>query len=181
MGNIFTRLLMRNMCAYPSNIVMLGLDDSGKTTLLYKLKLGKVTQSIPTIGFNVETIEHKTFRMTVLDVGGGERIRKLWKHYYGTASGIIFVVDSCDEDRLGIAKEELFNVLHDVTDNVFLIVLANKQDLPTALSISDISSKLHLADIKNRRWHIEATSATTGLGLTKSLDWISAARRSPKN
>jgi len=62
--------------------LMLGLDAAGKTTILYKLKLGEIISSVPTIGFNVETVEYKNIKFTVWDVGGQEKIRLLWRHYY---------------------------------------------------------------------------------------------------
>merc|ERR1719361_2692355 len=81
-------------------ILMVGLDAAGKTTVLYKLKLGEVVTTIPTIGFNVETVEYKNVSFTVWDVGGQSKIRPLWKHYYNNTQGIIYVVDSNDRDRL---------------------------------------------------------------------------------
>ena len=63
-------------------ILMVGLDAAGKTTILYKLKLGEVVTTIPTIGFNVETVEYKNISFTVWDVGGQDKIRNLWRHYY---------------------------------------------------------------------------------------------------
>merc|ERR1719449_328928 len=99
-------------------ILMVGLDAAGKTTILYKLKLGEVVNTIPTIGFNVETVQYQDIEFTVWDVGGQEKIRPLWRHYYANNSGIIFVVDSADTDRLndennmaGSAKEELMRCL----------------------------------------------------------------------
>jgi len=85
---------------------MLGLDAAGKTTILYKLKLGEVVTTVPTIGFNIETVEYKNFKLTVWDVGGCN-IRKLWRPYYENTEGLIFVVDSSDKDRIGDANEEL--------------------------------------------------------------------------
>merc|ERR1719384_1257718 len=79
---------------------MIGLDAAGKTTILYKLKLGEIVSTIPTVGFNVETLEYKNLKFTVFDVGGQDKIRPLWKHYYENANAIIFVVDSADLDRI---------------------------------------------------------------------------------
>merc|ERR1711967_203752 len=81
-------------------ILMVGLDAAGKTTILYKLKLGEVVSSVPTIGFNVETLEYKKIKFTVWDVGGQDKIRLLWRHYYQNTQGLIFVVDSNDRDRI---------------------------------------------------------------------------------
>merc|ERR1711907_45124 len=90
---------------------MVGLDAAGKTTILYKLKLGEVVTTIPTIGFNVETVEYKNISFTVWDVGGQDKIRPLWRHYYQNTQGIIFVVDSNDRERVGEAKDELNRVM----------------------------------------------------------------------
>merc|ERR1712048_950550 len=92
-------------------ILMVGLDAAGKTTILYKLKLGEVGTTIPTIGFNVETVEYKNLKFTVWDVGGQDKIRPLWRHYYQGTNGVIFVVDSNDRDRIEDAREELAGLL----------------------------------------------------------------------
>merc|ERR1712051_712425 len=92
-------------------IVMVGLGAAGKTTILYKLKLSEVITTIPTIGFNVETVEYKNISFTVWDVGGQDKIRKLWRHYYQGTQGLIFVVDSSDRDRVQDVCEELTKIL----------------------------------------------------------------------
>merc|ERR1711898_38016 len=92
-------------------ILMVGLDAAGKTTILYKLKVGEVVHTIPTIGFNVETVEYKNVNFTVWDVGGQHKIRPLWRHYFQNTNGIIFVVDSNDRERIGEAKDELHRML----------------------------------------------------------------------
>merc|ERR1712188_24289 len=92
-------------------VLMVGLDAAGKTTVLYKLKLGKVVTTIPTIGFNVETVEYRNIRFTVWDIGGQDKIRKLWRHYYQGTQGLIFVIDSSDHDRIETAREELLKML----------------------------------------------------------------------
>lgn len=92
-----------------------GLDAAGKTTILYKLKLGEIVTTIPTIGFNVETVEYKNICFTVWDVGGQDKIRPLWRHYFQNTQGLIFVVDSNDRERIGEAERELQNM---VIDNV---------------------------------------------------------------
>merc|ERR1719197_2217196 len=81
-------------------ILMMGLDAAGKTTITYKLQLGEVVHTIPTIGFNVETVTYKNVNMTIWDVGGQTKIRPLWRHYYQNIDGIIFVVDSNDKERM---------------------------------------------------------------------------------
>lgn len=87
------------------------MDAAGKTTILYKLKLGEIVTTIPTIGFNVETVEYKNICFTVWDVGGQDKIRPLWRHYFQNTQGLIFVVDSNDRDRIGEAEKELQNMV----------------------------------------------------------------------
>merc|ERR1719284_2318406 len=149
-----------------SRILMVGLDAAGKTTILYKLKLGEVVTTIPTIGFNVETVEYKNINFTVWDVGGQDKIRKLWRYYYQNTQGLIFVVDSNDRDRIEDAREELFKMLQDdeMRDAV-LLVFANKQDLPNSLSAAEVQQKLGLHNMRNRQWYIQSACATTGDGL----------------
>ena len=86
---------------------IVGLDAAGKTTILYKLKLGEIVTTIPTIGFNVETVEYKNICFTVWDVGGQDKIRPLWRHYFQNTQGLIFVVDSNDRERITEAQDEL--------------------------------------------------------------------------
>merc|ERR1712066_1040500 len=108
-------------------ILMVGLDAAGKTTILYRLKLGEVMTTIPTVGFNVEQVEYKNINFTVWDVGGQDKIRKLWRYYYQNTQGLIFVVDSNDRDRIEDAREELFKMLQeDEMRDAVLLVLANK-------------------------------------------------------
>lgn len=161
---------------------MVGLDAAGKTTILYKLKLGEVVTTIPTIGFNVETVNYKKINFTVWDVGGQDKIRPLWRHYYQNTQGVIFVVDSNDRDRIDdskdyehSAKEELQRMLaEDELRDAVLLVFANKQDLPNAMKVNEVSERLNLDRLRNRQWHIQPTSAPTGDGLYEGLDWLSA-------
>eukprot|EP00921_Rhytidocystis_pertsovi_P004744 GHVQ01008237.1.p1 GENE.GHVQ01008237.1~~GHVQ01008237.1.p1 ORF type:complete len:184 (-),score=21.76 GHVQ01008237.1:25-576(-) len=155
-------------------ILMVGLDAAGKTTILYKLKLGEVVTTIPTIGFNVETVEYKNISFTVWDVGGQDKIRPLWRHYYQNTHGLIFVIDSNDRDRIEDAKEELQRMLNeDELRDAVLLVFANKQDLPNAMTAAEITEKLGLHGIRNRNWFIQSTCATSGDGLYEGLDWLS--------
>jgi ADP-ribosylation factor protein 1 len=154
-------------------ILMVGLDAAGKTTILYKLKLGEVVTTIPTIGFNVESVEYKNISFTVWDVGGQDKIRPLWRHYYQNTNGIIFVVDSNDRERIDDAQSELERMLsEDELRDAALLVFANKQDLPKALPASEITEKLGLHSLRTRPWYIQATCATTGDGLYEGLDWL---------
>lgn len=160
-------------------IVMLGLDAAGKTTVLYKLKLGEVVTTIPTIGFNVESVEYKNISFTVWDIGGQHKIRRLWRHYYSNNNGIIFVVDSTDVDRIEEARNELHSLLReDELRNTSILVYANKQDLPNALSPSEIIDKLSMHSIPQhatRQWFVQPCCAVDGSGLVEGLSWLSSA------
>jgi len=156
-----------------ARILMVGLDAAGKTTVLYKLKLGELVTTIPTIGFNVETVQYKNIHFTVWDVGGQDKIRPLWRHYYQNTQAVIFVVDSNDRERVGEAAEELQKMLReDELREAAVLVLANKQDLPNAMSVAEVTDKLGLHSMRNRKWYIQATCATSGDGLYEGLDWL---------
>merc|ERR1712014_351254 len=111
MGLAFTKLWSTLIGTQEMRILMVGLDAAGKTTILYKLKLNEVITTIPTVGFNVETVEYKNIRFTVWDIGGQDKIRKLWRHYYQNTQAVIFVIDSNDWDRIEDAREELAKML----------------------------------------------------------------------
>ena len=104
MGMMFSKVFAGLIGKKDVRILMVGLDAAGKTTILYKLKLGEIVTTIPTIGFNVETVEYKNISFTVWDVGGQDKIRPLWRHYYQNTQGLIFVVDSSDRDRVDEAR-----------------------------------------------------------------------------
>ena len=88
MGILISTLIDRFFPSTPCRILMIGLDNAGKTTVLYKLKLGEVVTTIPTIGFNVETVEYKNVSFTVWDVGGQTKIRPLWQYYFDRQASI---------------------------------------------------------------------------------------------
>ncbi|TVU22575.1 hypothetical protein EJB05_32285, partial [Eragrostis curvula] len=174
MGLTFTKLFSRLFSKKEMRILMVGLDAAGKTTILYKLKLGEIVTTIPTIGFNVETVEYKNISFTVWDVGGQDKIRPLWRHYFQNTQGLIFVVDSNDRDRVVEARDELHRMLNeDELRDAVLLVFANKQDLPNAMNAAEITDKLGLHSLRQRHWYIQSTCATTGEGLYEGLDWLS--------
>jgi ADP-ribosylation factor protein 1 len=171
MGGWLSRLLGAKK---EMRILMVGLDAAGKTTILYKLKLGEVVTTIPTIGFNVETVEYKKIRFTVWDVGGQDKIRNLWRHYYQNTQGLIFVVDSNDKSRIEDAAGELHKMLNEEElREADLLVFANKQDMPHAMTATEVTDKLNLHSLASRQWRIQACCATTGDGLYEGLDWLS--------
>ncbi|KAL5015777.1 hypothetical protein ScPMuIL_005366 [Solemya velum] len=156
-------------------VVTLGLDGAGKTSLLFKLKQNEFIQTIPTIGFNVETVEYKNMKFTIWDVGGQHKIRPLWKHYYFNTQAVIFVVDSHNKDRIPEAYSELAKLVQEKElREASLLVLANKQDLHPCLSIEEITEQFGLFKLCcNRSWHIQACDSNTGDGLHDGLEWLS--------
>jgi ADP-ribosylation factor protein 1 len=160
-------------------ILMVGLDAAGKTTILYKLKLGEIVTTIPTIGFNVETVEYRNISFTVWDVGGQDKIRPLWRHYFQNTQGIIFVVDSNDRDRITEAREELQRMLNeDELRDAILLVFANKQDLPNAMSAAEITDKLGLHSLRQRAWVCHVAGLAPPLQSTPSVSILLTCRSS---
>lgn len=133
MGNMFKKLFSsQKMLRNQSKILMLGLDAAGKTTILYALKLGRINNTIPTIGFNVEELHYEKVSFMVWDVGGQEKLRNLWAHYYEGTNGLIFVVDSSDQERIELSAKELARIVeHESMENCVVLVLANKRDIAT--------------------------------------------------
>jgi small GTP-binding protein len=175
MGFFFSKVWDKLLGKKDVRMLMVGLDAAGKTTILYQLKMGETVKTIPTIGFNVETLDYKGLNFTVWDVGGQDKIRVLWKHYYQNTDGLIFVVDSNDKDRVDDAAEELKKMLNEEElKDCVVLVMANKQDLNGAMSPNEITDKLGLSQLKGRQWLVQGTSATTGQGLKEGLDWMAS-------
>ena len=166
-------------------LLLLGLDAAGKTTILYKLKPASadLDTTIPTIGFNMETLRLKGTVFVAYDVGGrgGDTFRLMLARRSGVnkgVDGVIFVIDSHDPDRLEQARDNLHYAMSDHDENLKgkpLLIFCNKQDLPNAMSPSEIAKHLGLSDIKNRKWHAVGCSAYNGTGLTEGFEWMSNA------
>ena len=167
-----------------TRILLLGLDAAGKTTILYKLKLNETVTTIPTIGFNVETVTPvKNVTFTMWDVGGQEKIRPLWRHYFYGSEGLIFVVDSSDVTRIQEARDELFSIVKDeaMDAGVPVVVLANKQDLPNALKSHELVNKMGLRELKSNPWHVQEMCAVSGEGLYEGVNVMSDMVKSFQN
>ncbi|KAL8912767.1 MAG: hypothetical protein Q9171_002306 [Xanthocarpia ochracea] len=180
MGGSISRILSGLWSKKEIRILILGLDNAGKTTLLYRLKIGEVVTTIPTIGFNVESVTYKNLNFNVWDLGGQTSIRPYWRCYYANTAAVIFVIDSTDIDRLGTASEELAAMLNeDELRDAALLVFANKQDQQGARGAGDISEALHLGELRDRNWSIVACSAVDGKGVEEGMDWL-VLRRSTR-
>ncbi|EOR04577.1 ADP-ribosylation factor-like protein 5B [Wallemia ichthyophaga EXF-994] len=155
-------------------LVVIGLDNAGKTTILYRVTQGEVIATAPTVGSNLEQLEYKNLKFALWDIGGQQQLRSTWSAYYNQAKAIILVVDSCEIDRLAVVKEELHRACQDEQlDDALLLVWANKQDRKEhAASPAQISAELQLTALKDRQWSIFPCSALTGDGLSEGLDWL---------
>ena len=177
---MFSKMFEKIFEKKDARILLLGLDSAGKTTMLYKMKLGEVVQSVPTIGFNVDTIEFKNCKLNIWDVGGQYTIRKLWKHYYSNTEGLIFVIDSSDKDRIELARDELHAILADEDmKDVVLLIFANKQDI-AVMDVKEIIEKLNLQSLKNKKWFCQGSSALSGQGLNEGMNWLVKQLQSKK-
>lgn len=156
-------------------VLMLGLDNAGKTTTLYRLQLGEVVSTIPTIGFNVETVRYRRLELTVWDIGGQTKLRPLWRHYYANTHVLMFVIDSADA-RIDEAREELHRLLsEDDLRGAHVLILANKQDDPRAMSVEEVTRRLAMPAVYGRRWMVQGCCAITGQGLHEALEWMRSA------
>jgi len=184
MGGIVAKLMdkLAGFGKEERRILILGLDAAGKSTYLYKLKLGETLTTVPTIGFNTEVVEYKGVSFTAWDVGGQDKIRRLWRHYFVGTDALIYLVDSSDEERIELAREELHKLLAaEELRDAKLLVCANKQDLPHALSPAAVADKMGLHSIRGRDWFVQGCTATRGDGLYEGLDWVvSALHKTPK-
>ncbi|EFC50406.1 ARF/SAR family small GTPase [Naegleria gruberi] len=170
-----------------SRILILGLDNSGKTSLLIKmgLKSSKSQTDLdddltvtPTIGYNVKEFSYKGVVFNCWDLGGQKNIRSLWKHYYKGSNGIIYIVDSADHNRLKESKQELFHLLEDPDlKNVPVLIFANKRDKEGAISATELIAKFELEDslqfVNGKHdWYVESVSTVTGEGIESGLKWL---------
>ncbi|CAF2535307.1 unnamed protein product [Rotaria sp. Silwood2] len=173
--------MISNLFSVPEyRVLTMGLDASGKTTILYKLKLNETIQTIPTIGFNVEAIMFNHTSLTVWDVGGRDKIRPLIRHYFQNTHAVIFVIDSNDRDRLPETTEELRRILEaDELRNIPILFYLNKIDLPNAMKSEYVIQELKLNNIRNRPWLLQPCCACTGDGLYEGLSWLIRALKSP--
>ncbi|KAK8381552.1 hypothetical protein O3P69_018565 [Scylla paramamosain] len=160
-------------------IVMVGLDNAGKTTILYQLLMNEVVHTSPTIGSNVEEVVWKNLHFIMWDLGGQESLRSAWNTYYTNTEFVILVIDSTDRERLSITREELYKMLaHEELSRAAVLIYANKQDVKGSMSAAEISRLLNLTSVKKHRWQIQGCCALTGEGLYQGLEWIGSTLKS---
>nr|QXF29048.1 Arl6 [Gefionella okellyi] len=158
-------------------VLVVGLDNSGKSTILNHLKPKKNAQLevVPTVGFQVEEFSKSNINFTAFDMSGQGRYRHLWEHYYKDCQGMIFVIDSSDKIRMCVVKDELETLLShpDIrSKRVPILFFANKKDLPGSLSQVDCAMILELDQVTDHAYHIEASDAIKGDGLEEGINWL---------
>lgn len=159
------------------NVLVIGLNNSGKSTVInhFKNEEAKQSEIVPTVGFNVEKFENQSLGFTAFDMSGHGRYRDLWEHYYKDCHGVIFVIDSSDRLRLVVVKDELDLLLQhpDIScKRLPILFFANKMDCKDALSSVKIAAALGLDKIMDKPWHICASNALSGEGLQEGVEWL---------
>lgn len=164
-------------------ISIVGLDDSGKTTTAKILKGDKDFKEVsPTVGYEPHEFKHNSRDLTLYDLGGGSRVRDIWKHYLSESYGFIYVIDSSNRNRINECRNVFASfVENDKVAGKPILILANKQDLADSLDESEIVQYLNVEELVNRfqiPCRIETCTALKGTGsrLDESLkigfEWL---------
>jgi len=174
MGFIFSKILdFFSRSRNNFKIIILGIQNAGKTTILYRLSIGQLVKTTPTIGSNVEEISYNNVKLQAWDLGGQESTRSVWNVYFVNTDAIIYVIDTHDE-TYDDSKTQFYKLLsNDALKNAIILIYANKQDLPGAKSVAEIIQIYELDTIKDHIWHIQPCSAQTGEGLITGMKWLS--------
>lgn len=159
-------------------VLVLGLDGAGATTILYQLVLGKRLETIPTLGLNQESVTVDGLELECWDIGGLDQVRPLWRQYSRDADAVIFVVDSSDVERLKLASTELASLYKGHSKRNYiqhdrpLLIFANKQDTPTAVSTQQVEKVLKVNYLHVDTFRIFPCSANDRETLMKGINWL---------
>mmetsp|Transcript_1585 Transcript_1585/g.3361 ORF Transcript_1585/g.3361 Transcript_1585/m.3361 type:complete len:196 (-) Transcript_1585:1444-2031(-) len=174
----------RNAKSGKRGILIVGLDGAGKTTIFYHLLLNKFTMTAPTPGHNKELLKYQGRRYDLFDVGGSMLVRETWRLYARAADAIVFVIDASDIDRIPEAQAQLRKLFfgdeessksksaNSYTVDVPLLVYANKQDLPGALTDRKLERMLELHTLPVTTRCVVQSNARTGDGVAAGLSWL---------
>ncbi|KAK2158411.1 hypothetical protein LSH36_171g08004 [Paralvinella palmiformis] len=168
--------LLRKLKSAPDKelrILLLGLDNAGKTTLLKSLASEDISHITPTQGFNIKSVQSSGFKLNVWDIGGQRKIRPYWRNYFENTDALIYVIDSADKKRFEETSIELAELLEEEKlTGVPVLIYANKQDLINAAPASEVAQGLDLNGIRDRSWQIQPCSAATGEGVKEGVEWV---------
>ena len=175
MGFLFSKIIdLFSRSKNNFKILILGIQNAGKTTILYRLSIGQLVKTTPTIGSNVEEISYNNIKFQAWDLGGQESMRSVWDLYYLNTDGIIYVIDSNDLETIEESKSQFKLVLQNESlKAAVILIFANKQDILTAKKVNELIEIYELDTIKDHIWHIQPCSAETGEGLLTGLKWLS--------
>ena len=151
--------------------MILGLELTGKTTILYRIVTGQTINTVATIAPNEETVIVKDTKLAFFDVGGQEKLRPFWRHYYAGTKGVIFVVNADDQEHQTAEKAEFIKALSELPNIPFLI-LANFTDAPNSRSEEQITEHLELSKISGREWTLKKCCGFTGDGINEGIEWL---------
>jgi ADP-ribosylation factor-like protein 2 len=154
-------------------VLMVGLDNAGKTTIVKRVNGESIDEISPTLGFNIKTMTHGAYALNIWDVGGQKTLRSYWKNYYEATDALIWVVDSADVRRMEDCKRELAAVLgEEKLAGASALIFANKRDIQGAMDVESMVDALGLRQLENRHWKIVGCSAVNGEGLLDGFDWL---------
>ena len=155
-------------------IIILGMQNAGKTTILYRLSLGQLVKTTPTIGSNVEELTYNNVKFQAWDLGGQESTRSVWDVYYMNTDAIVYVIESIDDEYYEESKIQFHKMLNNpALKNATILIFANKQDLPGAKTVNKLIEDYEFDKIKSHIWHIQSCSALKGEGLVTGIKWLS--------
>ncbi|KAF2683760.1 ADP-ribosylation factor [Lentithecium fluviatile CBS 122367] len=154
-------------------VLMLGLDNAGKTTIVKQIMNEDVNSVSPTLGFIIKTIEYDGYKLNIWDVGGQKTLRTYWKNYFEKTDTLIWVVDATDRERIDDCRQELEGLLQEERlMGASLLVFKNKSDVSGSMTEDEVREGLRLDSIKTHKWTIMACSAMTGMNLQEGLQWV---------
>ncbi|KAK8916110.1 hypothetical protein KSP39_PZI022291 [Platanthera zijinensis] len=162
------------------HVLILGVHKAGKTSLLEKLKAIYLNSEglppdriVPTVGLNIGRIEVSNAKLVLWDLGGQVGLRTIWEKYYEEAHAIVYMIDASCPSSFEDSKSALEKVLrHDDSRGAPLLILANKQDLPDAVSSEELARYLDLKELGERLYLFEAVSAHDGMGIKYAIEWL---------
>jgi len=173
---IFKRLFAGVFPNVKIKVLLIGLDNSGKTTILNQMKPKKASlNTVPTVGFTEENFIKNGIQFSAVDMSGQGKYRNLWEQYFADTEAVIFVIDSTDRLRFAVAKEELFTMLEDAKlaeRNIPILVFANKMDCVGAADPMECMQSLWLGQIQNKSWNIFASDALHNEGIEPGIKWL---------
>jgi small GTP-binding protein len=159
-------------------LVIIGLPQAGKTSLVRRMKTGEFLETKPTLGMQFENVEIGDARFDLFDLGGHVSYRKtIWETYTRLAYGVIFVIDSADPESFEVAKEEFWKSINlkDSADEFTILILCNKSDLEESVDLETIINQIEifkLAEKENASFQFFKTSMKTGENVEEALQWL---------